>query len=90
MSNYIAPASLDLKKYIISQKINTFHYVIKSLTDGSEQAMQLSGKQAMNFLNAQPGDTVYIKNASTGKALHYRLVRKPTPQKQSRYQQQSC
>ena len=91
MSTYIAPAPVNLRKYAISKKINTFHYVIKSLADDSEHTMQLSGKQAMNFLNAQLGDIVYVKHAPSGKALHYRLVRKPMPQINAAcYQKQFC
>jgi hypothetical protein len=91
MSTYIAPAPVNLKKYVISKKINTFHYEIKSLVDDSEHTMQLTGKQAMNFLNAQLGDTVYVKHASNGEALHYRLVRKlMPPTTETCYQKQFC
>lgn len=91
MSTLITSAPLNLKKYVISKKINTFHYIIKSLTDNSEHAMQLSGKQAMNFLNAQLGDTVYVKHAPNGKALYYRLVRKLVSQiGKTCYQKQFC
>lgn len=74
MTNTTNTESLNLRKYVISEKVNTFHYIMKDLIDDSKHEMKLSGKQAMNFLSAKEGNIVYVKCTPQGEVLHYRLV----------------